>query len=67
MIQIVLNGQDWELPTEATISEVLDGLGHGPRGVAVAVNCEVVPRSAWVRTAVRDGDRVEVLKAAQGG
>ncbi|HKA03868.1 MAG TPA: sulfur carrier protein ThiS [Acidimicrobiales bacterium] len=67
MIQIVVNGEDWELPTEATISEVLDALGQGPQGVAVAVNCEVVPRSAWPRTAVRAGDQVEVLKAAQGG
>jgi sulfur carrier protein len=36
-------------------------------GVAVAVNGEVVPRSAWAAHALRDGDRVEVLTAAQGG
>ncbi len=43
------------------------GDGRGRRGVAVAVNEEVVPRSAWDETPVRDGDRVEVLNAAQGG
>jgi sulfur carrier protein len=36
-------------------------------GIAVAVNGEVVPRSAWADHALRDGDRVEILTAAQGG
>ncbi|MDT5031535.1 MAG: sulfur carrier protein [Actinoplanes sp.] len=36
-------------------------------GVAVAVNGEVVPRSTWATASLRDGDRVEVLTAAQGG
>lgn len=67
MITVIVNGQDWELPAETTISNVLDALGQGPQGVAVAVNDEVVPRSAWGRTTVGDGDRVEVLTAARGG
>ena len=37
------------------------------RGIAVALNGEVVPRSAWDVTDLRPGDRVEVLTAAQGG
>jgi sulfur carrier protein len=37
------------------------------RGVAVAVNGEVVPKSAWSETTVGAGDTVEVLTAAQGG
>ena len=37
------------------------------RGVAVAVDGEVVPRSAWQTTALRDGQRVEVVGAIQGG
>jgi sulfur carrier protein len=36
-------------------------------GIAVAVNGEVVPRSAWAGHALRDGDQVEILTAAQGG
>ena len=37
------------------------------RGVAVAVDAEVVPRGAWATFAVADGARVEVLIAVQGG
>jgi sulfur carrier protein len=39
----------------------------GARGIAVALNGEVVPRSAWDATGLEAGDRVEVLTAAQGG
>jgi sulfur carrier protein len=39
----------------------------GRRGVAVAVNGEVVPRSQWAETVLADGDSIEVLSAAQGG
>lgn len=37
------------------------------RGVAVARNGEVVPRSEWATTAVSDGDRIEILEASPGG
>lgn len=36
-------------------------------GLAVAVNDEVVPRSAWERTRLLPGDHIEVLSAVQGG
>jgi len=41
--------------------------GAAAKGIAVALNGEVVPRSAWDVTDLRPGDRVEVLTAAQGG
>jgi len=46
---------------------MVDALGRGRKGVAVAVNEEIVPRSRWDATTLHDGDRVEVLTAAQGG
>ena len=53
----------------ATIAELLADLGveDRARGVAVAVDGEVVPRSEWESTELSDGARVEVLTAAQGG
>ncbi len=43
--------------------------GYGPesRGVAVAVNEQVVPRSEWGRTELKDGDRIELVEPVQGG
>jgi sulfur carrier protein len=66
-----VNGVATQLAAAATVEEVLTGLlGPVPearRGLAVAVNAEVVPRSAWAETVLHDGDRVEVLTVAQGG
>ena len=66
---IELNGRRVEVGARATIAELVElaGAGGERRGVAVAVEGEVVPRSEWPRTALRDGQRVEVLGAIQGG
>ena len=65
---IVLNGQPRELG-EQTLAAALAELDVAPdaRGVAVAVDGEVVPRAAWEGLELHDGARVEVLTAMQGG
>ncbi|MET0771099.1 MAG: sulfur carrier protein ThiS [Solirubrobacteraceae bacterium] len=52
-----------------TVLALLDALDvpGGARGVAVAVDAEVVPRGEWETTTLDDGARVEVLRAIQGG
>ena len=69
-MRVLVNGEARELPEALTVAElVADEVPNlsGGRGVAVAVNAEVVPRSAWERTRVGDGQRVEVVGAIQGG
>ena len=64
-----VNGEPRELPAGATVASVLELLEVGPdaRGVAVAVDGEVVSRSRWSETALRDGTAVEVVAAIGGG
>ncbi|MEA2178674.1 MAG: sulfur carrier protein [Solirubrobacteraceae bacterium] len=66
---ITVNGESAELPAGAYIADVLDALGVEPgrRGVAIAVDGEVVPRAQWDTTSLQDGVRVEVVQAIQGG
>jgi sulfur carrier protein len=64
---IVINGEPSDVAPGATLSELLAQLGAPDRGVAVAVDAEVVPRGSWSTFAVADGARVEVLTAVQGG
>ena len=66
---IELNGERVELESAATVARAVErlGAGDGRRGVAVAVNGEVVPRSQWERTELRDGQNVEIVGAIQGG
>jgi sulfur carrier protein len=68
-VRISLNGSPRELPEGASVSDVVRITGADPeqRGIAVAVESEVVPRSAWEETALTDGQRVEVLQPMQGG
>ncbi len=37
------------------------------KGIAVALNGAVVPRSAWAQTPLKPGDAVEIVRARQGG
>ncbi len=67
---ILLNGTSCELEAGETVLAALHELGLEPgeaRGIAVAVDGEVVPRSDWARFALGEGARVEVLTAMQGG
>jgi sulfur carrier protein len=66
---VAVNGTATELPEGATVAGVLAKLDveNHARGVAVAVQGEVVPRRQWMSLALRDGDHVEVLSAIQGG
>jgi sulfur carrier protein len=68
-VRVELNGRPVELGDEATVAEAIaaSGAGGQRRGVAVAVDGEVVPRSEWKTTPLRHGQRVEVLQAVQGG
>ena len=64
---IIVNGQPSEVEAGITLRALLDALGAPERGVAVAVDAEVVPRGEWDAFVVPDGARVEVLTAVQGG
>jgi sulfur carrier protein len=65
---IYVNGDPRER-AGATVAELLAELGVEPaaRGVAVAVDGEVVPRAEWPQRRVNEGERVEALSAMQGG
>jgi sulfur carrier protein len=68
-VKVLLNGSETELADGATVEAALDVLelpGAG-RGVAVAVDAEVVPRGEWPAHELYDGARVEILHAIQGG
>jgi len=67
-MRVELNGEPAELPDGATVAEAIAEAGADERnGLAVAVDGEVVPRGAWERTDLREGQSVEVVAAIQGG
>lgn len=71
--QVTINGNDVAFEPSASVADVVvrtltkpDGT-FSDRGVAVAVNREVIPRPAWPATHLREGDRIEIITAVQGG
>jgi sulfur carrier protein len=65
-MNIMLNGAERRVPDGLSVGDVVAIVGAPDRGVAVAVDSRVVPRSQWTET-VRGGAVVEVLTAVQGG
>jgi thiazole synthase len=68
-VKVELNGTSVALPDDATVGIAIQASGAAAeqRGVAVAVDGEVVPRSEWEATRLREGQSIEVLAAIQGG
>ena len=68
-MRILVNGETTELDDGATVQAALEALDlpASPRGVAVAVDAEVVPRGQWEARELQEGARVEILRAIQGG
>lgn len=66
-MNVVLNGERVDVNDGITVDALAASVLDRPRGVAVAVNGEVVPRSAWAATALNDDDEVEVVTGKQGG
>ncbi|MEY9213066.1 sulfur carrier protein ThiS [Thermobifida halotolerans] len=63
----IINGEERRLDPDTTVADVVRSLTSAESGVAVALNDDVVPRTAWAQTVVSPGDRVDVLTAVQGG
>ena len=68
-MDVTINGEVRRVQPGATVASVVEMLDVGPgaRGVAVAIDGEVVTRSRWPDTELRDGCMVEVVAAIQGG
>lgn len=71
--RVTVNGDAVALDGTTTVGDVVQRMltrsdgSYSDRGVAVAVNQDVVPRSAWSSTVLGAGDTVEIITAVQGG
>jgi sulfur carrier protein len=63
---VMVNEQRVEVGEQTTVAGLLEQLGFPDRGIAVAMDFAVLPRSGWA-TKLSDGARLEVLTAVQGG
>ncbi|UCE87705.1 MAG: sulfur carrier protein ThiS [Deltaproteobacteria bacterium] len=64
---VLVNGETRAVHPDCTIARLVGSLGLEDRRIAVAVNRDVIPRSAFDSHRLANGDRVEILEAVGGG
>ncbi len=62
-----INGEEHDLPDRLTVAQLLVRVRVPQRGIAVAKNDRVVRRTEYDHEPVRNGDRIEIIKAVAGG
>jgi thiamine biosynthesis protein ThiS len=62
-----INGEQREFPEGLTVAALVAQLGMKPDRVAVELNLEIVPRTQWDATALKNGDKLEVVHFVGGG
>lgn len=67
MIEIFINGEGRQVPASLTAAQLIEQLGLTGQRVAMEVNLEIVPRSAYAEHQLRSGDRIEIVRAIGGG
>ena len=65
-MQLLINGAPTSLPEAATVSDLIASL-ELPGRIAVEVNRQIVPRSAFDQRQLTEGDEVEIVAAVGGG
>ena len=63
---VMVNERPVEVDEQITVSALLASMGFPDRGIAVALDSSLLPRSDWATT-LSDGARIEVVTAVQGG
>jgi sulfur carrier protein len=66
-VNIVINGEQHQVPDEVTLDGAVSIITRAASGVAAALNGDVVRRAAWESTQLTAGDEVEIVTAVQGG
>jgi thiamine biosynthesis protein ThiS len=66
-MEVFVNGTSRELAQGSTLAQLIELLQLGPSRLAVEVNREIVPRSAYHHHSLQEGDRIEIVRAIGGG
>jgi len=67
LVNLLVNGDPRTVPSDYTVAKLIDALGLQTGRIAIAVNRDVVPRSAFATHQLAANDRIEILEAVGGG
>lgn len=66
-VSVLLNGEERHIPQDVSVTGLLEHLKMKPQGIAIEINREIVPRSAFETRRIGEGDTIEVLRMVGGG
>lgn len=66
-MQIFVNGTEAEVEPGTTLADFVETLDGDPRGIAIELNLEIVPKSLHGATVLQAGDRLEIVQFVGGG
>lgn len=65
---IYINDKEYALKQTQSLSELFQSLNiNVEKGVAVAINNKVLPRTDWEKSILKKNDKIILIKATQGG
>lgn len=67
-MEVLVNQKSQHTEEGATLFELLRNIGiDEPRGIAVAINNEIIPKIQWVNHPLKPADKITIIRATQGG
>ena len=66
-VKIKVNGKERIITEGTTVEKLLEGLNIKSQGIAVELNLEIVPKSRYAETILKDGDKIEIVQMVGGG
>ncbi len=67
LIDITVNNEHYSIDAGTTVANLVEQYARTARGIAVAIDGTIVPKSTWTDTVLREGCRVEIITAVAGG
>jgi len=65
-MRLIVNGEPREV-SSGSVGALLGELDYEGTHFAIALNCDVVPKSRWAETPLKSGDEIEIITPRQGG
>lgn len=67
-MEVTVNQQNFIVLDSCSVDQLLENVLNIPaKGVAVAINHNIVPKTDWSSQLLRSGDQIMLIKATQGG
>lgn len=66
-MKLIVNGEEKQFPELTTLAALIEHVGAKSDRVAVELNRDIIPRTQWGATSLKDGDRLEIVHFVGGG